>query len=39
MKKTPNAGKVSGEYAKHLRPKGKRIANKATRRAAKVKGY
>ena len=36
MKKTPNAGKASNaSYCKHLRKYGKRLANKATRKAGK----
>lgn len=38
MKKTPGASKARGAYGccKHLRKKGKRLANKATRRNAKI---
>jgi hypothetical protein len=32
MRKTEAAGKAQGEYCKHLRKFGKRLANKATRR-------
>ena len=35
MKKSPDAGKMGGEWAKHLRKYGKRVANKATRKAVK----
>lgn len=37
MKKTPGATKAHAScgYCKHLRPFGKRLANKAARRAAK----
>jgi hypothetical protein len=38
MKKTPGASKARGAcgYCKHLRKFGKRLANKASRRQAKV---
>jgi len=36
MRKTENAGAVAGAYQRHLRPRGKRVANKATRKAAKA---
>lgn len=38
MKKTPEATKAAGlcGYWKHLRPYGKKLANKATRKAAKL---
>lgn len=35
MRKTEHAGKSGGSWCKHLRPYGKRLANKATRRGGK----